>query len=109
IKQRRVNLFCPVLKIDLYTKIIIMQKILFVALLLPALQPIQAQTPAPATLKQGRVIYERKENLHRRFTDESIKSMVPEFNTSKVELDFSADESIYKNVKEEKDIRDEAG
>ncbi|MES1159348.1 MAG: GLPGLI family protein, partial [Bacteroidota bacterium] len=86
-----------------------MQKILFAAFLLSSLQTIQAQTPAPPTLKEGRIIYERKVNLHRRLTDESMKSMVPEFNTSKVELDFSADESIYKNIKEEKDIRDEAG
>lgn len=109
IKQRPVNLLCPAPKIDLYTKIITMQKILLAAFLLPALQTTQAQTQTPQTLKEGKIIYERKVNLHRRLTDESMKSMVPEFNTSKVELDFSSDESIYKNIKEEKDIRDEAG
>ena len=109
IKQRPFNLFWPVLKIDLYTKIIIMHKILLATFLLPALQTSQAQTPTSQPLKEGKIIYERKVNLHRRLTDESMKSMVPEFNTSKAELDFSADESIYKSIKEEKDIRDEAG
>jgi len=109
IKQRPINLFYLVLKIDLYTKIITMQKFLFAAFLLPALQTSQAKAQALSPLKEGKIIYERKVNLHRRLTDESMKSMVPEFNTSKVELDFSSDESIYKNIKEEKDIRDEAG
>jgi len=99
-----------------------MQKILLAALLLPALQIAQVQAQAPATqpangvsaaapvaLKEGKIIYEKKVNLHRRLTDESMKTMVPEFNTSKSELDFSADESIYKNIKEDEDIRDKAG
>lgn len=109
IKQSPFNLFWPAPKIDLYTKIITMQKILLAAFLLPALQTIRAQTLSLQTIKEGKVIYERKVNLHRRLTDESMKPMVPEFNTSSAELDFSADESIYKNLKEEKDIRDEAG
>jgi GLPGLI family protein len=94
-----------------------MQKFLLAALLLPALQiaQVQAQAPAgqpaagPSALKEGKIIYEKKVNLHRRLTDESMKTMVPEFNTSKSELDFSADESIYKNIKEDEDIRDKAG
>lgn len=99
-----------------------MQKILIAAFLSSALLPIakgvQAQAPAvsqPAAttasgpIKEGKIIYERKINMHRRLTDESMKSMIPEFNTSKTELDFSADESIYKNIKEDEDIRDKAG
>ncbi len=80
-----------------------MKKTLFAAILLLALQTTQAQ------VKEGKVIYERKVNLHRRMTDESMKSLVPEFSTSKVELDFSSDESIYKNIKQDDDIRDNAG
>src|SRR5258708_10666281 len=89
-----------------------MQRMLFAALALSIGQTVHAQAQAntaPPVSKEGKVIYERKVNLHRRLTDESMKSMVPEFNTSKTELDFSAGESIYKNIKEEEDIRDHAG
>lgn len=95
-----------------------MQKLLLAVFFLPAALGAGAQTPSgssapvvqgPVVLKEGRIIYERKMNLHRRMTDESMKSMIPEFNTSKVELDFSADASVYKNVKEAEDIRDQAG
>jgi GLPGLI family protein len=86
------------------------------AALLPALQPILAQAPAATsgdaavrTITGGKIIYERKVNLHRRLTDESMKSMIPEFKASRTELDFSADASISKNIKEEEDIRDQAG
>lgn len=104
-----------------------MQKILFATavlfLALPAFQSVraqaqvQAQPPAqaaasstgkPAILKEGRIIYQRKLNMWRHI-DESMKTMIPEYNLSKSELDFSADESVYKNVKEEEDIRDNAG
>jgi len=62
-----------------------------------------------AQVKEGRVVYERKVNVHRRLEDESMKSMVPEFNISKAELLFSSDESLWRNIKEEEDIRDQAG
>ena len=62
-----------------------------------------------AQLKEGRIVYERKMNMHRHLADESMKSMIPEFSTSKVELLFTGDESIWRNVKEETDIRDQAG
>jgi GLPGLI family protein len=64
---------------------------------------------AHAQVKEGRVVYERKINMHRRLEDPSMKSMVPEFNISKVELLFSSDESLLRNIKEEEDIRDQAG
>lgn len=82
-----------------------MQKFLLAALLLPAL-PVLSQS---SVLREGKIIYEKKINVYRRLTDESMKTMMPEFNTTKTELDFSADESIYKNIKEEEDIRDKAG
>lgn len=62
-----------------------------------------------AQVKEGRAVYERKVNMHRRLEDESMKSMVPEFNVTKAELLFSSDESLWRNVKEEEDIRDQAG
>ena len=62
-----------------------------------------------AQVKEGKIIYERKVNMHRRMTDESMKNMVPEFSTSKAQVLFAGDESIFKDVPEEKDIRDDAG
>ena len=62
-------------------------------------------------VKQGKIIYERKINLHKRLPpgDESMKNMIPEFNTSKVQLLFTEFESTYKNLPEEQDIRETAG
>jgi GLPGLI family protein len=73
------------------------------ALILLTLQASRAQT------KEGRVVYQRKINLHMRLTDESMKNMVPEFDSAKTELFFSSDESLYRNIKEAEDIRDQAG
>lgn len=62
-------------------------------------------------VKEGKIIYERKLNLHKRLTGEqaSMRNMVPEFNTSKVQLVFAENESVSKQLEEEQDIRDEAG
>src|SRR4051812_18073637 len=62
-------------------------------------------------VKQGKIIYERKINMHKRLPagDESMKNMIPEFNTSKVQLLFTEFESSYKSLPEEQDIRETAG
>ena len=62
-------------------------------------------------MKDGKIIYERKINMHKRIPegDERMKNMIPEFNTSKVQLLFSETQSIYKNLPEEQDIRETAG
>jgi GLPGLI family protein len=104
-----------------------MKKILLAAFFLPLLQGArgqasgqgsgqaasqvagQASAGGAVVLKEGKVIYERKINMRRRITDENMKAMLPEFNVSKKELDFSGDESVYKNVPEAEDIRDKAG
>jgi len=85
-----------------------MQKILLASVFLTALQ-ITAPWVVRAQVKEGKIIYERKINVHRRITDENMKNMIPEFNVSKAELSFSSDESIYGNVKEQQDIRELAG
>ena len=77
--------------------------IIGVALLFSSFFTLQAQ------VREGRIVYERKINMHRSLADESMKSMVPEFSTSKAELLFTGDESIWRNVQEEADIRDQAG
>ncbi len=66
---------------------------------------------AQAQMKEGKIVYERKINLHKRIPpeDASMKNMIPEFSTSKVELLFSEYESIYRNLPEEQDIRETAG
>src|SRR5882724_1992396 len=62
-----------------------------------------------AQIKEGIIIYKRKVDVYRRMTDESMKAMVPQFDTSKVQLIFSGNESIFKNLHEESDIRDNVG
>ena len=61
-----------------------------------------------AQVKEGMIIYKRKVDVHRRMTDESMKAMVPQFDTSKQQLVFSGNESIFKKLPEEEDIRDNA-
>ncbi|MDP4247835.1 MAG: hypothetical protein Q8932_18495, partial [Bacteroidota bacterium] len=80
-----------------------MQKLFLFAALLPAVQTLTAQnaTTSAPVLKEGRVIYERKIDMYRRLEDESARAMIPQYNTSKAELDFTGDISIYKNIKEE--------
>ena len=68
-------------------------------------------TVAFAQVKEGKVIYERKVNMHARLTGEqaSMKNMIPEFTTVKMELSFAGDQSMYKSVAEGEDIRETAG
>jgi len=66
---------------------------------------------AVAQVKEGKVIYERKTNMYKRLPPENanMKSMIPEFNTSKQQLLFAGDESVFVSLPEEEDIRDQAG
>lgn len=65
-------------------------------------------TAGAVILKEGTIIYERKVDLYRRMTDESMKAMIPQFNTSRFEMTFSGDESLCRPVKEEEDVRNTA-
>jgi GLPGLI family protein len=56
---------------------------------------------AKAQVKEGTVVYERKINMHKRITDEQMRAMIPEFNTSKHMLMFSDSTSIYKLIPED--------
>jgi GLPGLI family protein len=64
-----------------------------------------------AQVKEGKVVYERKVNMHARLTAEqaSMKNMIPEFTTMKMELVFAGNQSIYKGIQEGEDIRESAG
>jgi GLPGLI family protein len=66
---------------------------------------------AAAQVKEGRIIYERKVNMHKRLPkeDESMKNIMPEFNISKSQLLFSQDESMFSNVETEPNIIETAG
>ncbi len=63
-----------------------------------------------AQVKEGKVIYERKVNMHKRLgpESESMKNMIPEFNTSKMQLFFVADASLFKAIPEAEDVRETA-
>ena len=65
---------------------------------------------AVAQVKEGKLIYERKTDMHKKLPPESehMKSMIPQFNSNKQQLIFSGDESIFSSLPEEADIRDQA-
>jgi len=80
-----------------------MKKILFTMLATIAFQLLHAQ------IKEGKIVYEQKIDLHRRMQDEQMKAMVPQFRTSKYELNFADNQSMYKIQEEEPDITENAG
>ena len=61
---------------------------------------------ANAQQLEGTILYEQKVNLHRRLTadQEEMKARLPEFSTSKKELIFNRDASLYKEM-----VDDDAG
>ena len=73
-----------------------MKKIQLVFGLLIALTSIT--TTATAQMKEGKISYERKINMHRNLPDPQMKSMVPEFRTDKFELIFNESVSLFRSV-----------
>jgi GLPGLI family protein len=49
-------------------------------------------------MKEGKISYERKINMHRNLPDPQMKSMVPEFRTDKFELIFNESVSLFRSV-----------
>lgn len=45
---------------------------------------------------EGIVSYDQKINMHKRLQDESMKAMVPEFRTNKMQLNIRGSESLFK-------------
>ena len=80
-----------------------MKRILFAILAIAAFQLTNAQ------IKEGKIIYEQKIDLHRRMQDEQMKAIVPQFRTSKYELNFADNQSMYKIQEEEPDITENTG
>ena len=58
-------------------------------------------TVASAQMKEGKISYERKINMHRNLPDPQMKSMVPEFRTDKFELIFNESVSLFRSVVDE--------
>ena len=58
-----------------------------------------------AQLSEGKIVYERKMNMHKSLPPEAeqMKAMIPEFQTSKMELAFKDQQSLYKPFKSEDD------
>ena len=66
--------------------------------------------PAIAQVSEGKVVYERKINMHKRLPPEAeqFKAMMPEFQVSKMELQFNGSQSLYKAVPVEENQLPEA-
>jgi GLPGLI family protein len=73
-----------------------MKKIQLVLGMLIALTSIS--TSIAAQMKEGKISYERKINMHRNLPDPQMKSMVPEFRTDKFELIFNENASLFRSV-----------
>jgi GLPGLI family protein len=76
-----------------------MKKIQLVFGMLIAL--ISVTTTAKAQMKEGKISYERKINMHRNLPDPQMKSMIPEFRTDKFELIFNESVSLFRSVVDE--------
>ena len=55
-------------------------------------------TSATAQMKEGKISYDRKINMHRNLPDPQMKSMIPEFRTDKFELIFNESVSLFRSV-----------
>ena len=73
-----------------------MKKIQFVFAFLVAVA-----TSTNAQMKEGKISYERKTNMHRSLPDPQMKSMIPEFRTDKFELIFNESASLFRSVMDE--------
>lgn len=64
---------------------------------------------AHAQIKEGTISYEQTADLHRRIPEENqqLRSMVPQFRTTKFELLFADNQSLYKAVEEEPDMTEQ--
>jgi GLPGLI family protein len=60
-----------------------------------------AFTSAFAQVKEGKLIFERKVNMHKMITDPQMRARIPEFRTDKFELLFNEQASMFKTIPEE--------
>ena len=64
---------------------------------------------AAAQLNEGKIVFEETVDMHRRIPkeNEQMKAMVPQFRTTKFELSFAGNRSLYKAAEEEPDLADQ--
>jgi GLPGLI family protein len=60
-----------------------------------------AFTSAFSQVKEGKLIFERKVNMHKMITDPEMRARIPEFRTDKFELLFNEQASMFKTIVEE--------
>lgn len=62
-----------------------------------------------AQVKEGKIVYEEKIDMHRRIPkeNEQMRAMMPQFRTSKFELLFGDNKSLYKKQEEETDLSEQ--
>ena len=91
------------MKLINYHKKAIMKKIICLATVLVSIQFGTAQ------VKAGKVIYEQKIDMWRRIPEENVqmRSMVPQTRTTKFELHFANNKSLYKAVEVEPDLSEQ--
>ncbi len=70
-----------------------MKKIIFSLLLITSVS-----ISAIAQMKEGKISYERKINMHRFITDPEMRARIPEFRTDKFELLFTEQASLFRTV-----------
>lgn len=70
-----------------------MKKLIFSFLLVTSVS-----IAAIAQMKEGKILYERKVNMHRFITDPEMKARIPEFRTDKFELLFTEQASLFRTV-----------
>lgn len=58
-------------------------------------------TSSFAQVKEGKLIFERKVNMHKMITDPEMRARIPEFRTDKFELLFNEQASMFKTIPEE--------
>lgn len=80
-----------------------MKKVLTVLVALLGLQTLEAQ------VKEGKITYEQKVDMYRRIPEDNqqLRSMVPQFRTTKSELFFGANQSLFKAAEEEPDMTEQ--
>src|SRR5438445_13884669 len=64
---------------------------------------------AVAQLNEGKIVFDETVDMHRRIPkeNEEMKAMVPQFRTTKFELTFADNKSLYKAAEEEPDLADQ--
>ncbi|MGE5105908.1 MAG: GLPGLI family protein [Sphingobacteriales bacterium] len=64
---------------------------------------------AAAQVKEGKIVFEEKIDVHRRIPkeNEQMRAMLPQFRTNKFELLFADNKSLYQKIEEETDLSEQ--